>query len=193
MKESLVAINIVSKDRKLLNPTDVPLLLYWNDNSGRNIAEEFFYNDLSHNYVIKTCANIDLYTSAELNLFYFKDNDGDGKEDYTEYKIEIQSLFELDKLSDVERVFYKDYINKIFDYLYQCVFKESPNWSVEPWQWEEDIVNIYSSIKVKTPNKVNKTIVINYVRSELSQNYGLNLKNTDWIINKLENILVDMK
>ena len=193
MKESLVAINIVSKDRKLLNPTDVPLLLYWNDNSGRNIAEEFFYNDLSHNYVIKTCVNIDLYTSTELNLFYFKDNDGDGKEDYTEYKIEIQSLFELDKLSDVERVFYKDYINKIFDYLYQCVFKESPNWSVEPWQWEEDIVNIYSSIKVKTPNKVNKTIVINYVRSELSQNYGLNLKNTDWIINKLENILVDMK
>ena len=54
MKESLVAINLVTKDRKLINPTDVPLLLYWNDNMGRNIAEEFFYNDLSHNYVIKT-------------------------------------------------------------------------------------------------------------------------------------------
>ena len=189
MKESLVAINLITKDRQLLNPTDVPILLYWNDGAGRTIAEEYFFNDVSHNYTIKLCCNMDLYTFSELNLFYFKDNDGDGEEDYTEYKVDIQELFELNKLNDVERVFYKEYINQIFDYLYNCVYKESPEWSLEPWQWEDDIIHIYKKIKEKSPDRVTKATVVNYVRSELSQKYGLNPNNTNWIIENLQKIL----
>ena len=34
MKQSLVSINLTTLDKKLLNPSNIPLLLYWNDNNG---------------------------------------------------------------------------------------------------------------------------------------------------------------
>ena len=193
MKQSLVSINLTTLDKKLLNPSNVPLLLYWNDNNGNTITEEYFFNEKSHKYTIDTCCNIDLYTKSQLCFFYFKDIDDDGTEDYQESIIDIQSLFEFDKLEDFERVFYKEYIIHVFDYLYECSYKEKPIWSVEPWKFEDDILRIYKCLQEKYPRKIDKTTIINYFRSEFTQKYKLNIKNSEWIIVRLENILKNEK
>jgi hypothetical protein len=193
MKQSLVSINLVTKDKQLLNPAYVPILLYWNDNNGNGIPEEFFYNEKSHKYTVDTCCNVDLYTKSQLSFFYFKDVDYDGTEDYQEGMVDIQTLFEFDKLEDFENVFYKEYIVQIFDYLYECSFKEKPIWSVEPWKFEDDVVNIYKTLQEKYPRKIEKLTIVNYFRSEFTQKYKLNTKNSEWIIVKLENILKNEK
>ena len=48
-----------------------------------------------------------------------------------------------------------------------------------------------AKIQEKYPKKISKPTVINYVRSELTQKYNLNIDNSNWIIEKLENILSD--
>lgn len=192
MKASLVALNLVDNNKKLLNPSNYPILLYWNESSGRNITEEIFYNDNSNNFITNTCCNIDLYTSSSINFFYFIDKDGDGDEDYTEVNIQIQDLFSLSALSKEQSIFFKNYLIETFSYLYFCSYKENPNWSIEPWKWEDDLIDIYIKIQEKYPKKILKATVINYVRSELSQKYGLNTNNIEWIISNLENILSEV-
>jgi hypothetical protein len=92
-------------------------------------------------------------------------------------------------LHDEDNIFYKDYINKIFNYLYNCSYKEDYNISSNPLLWEDNIIDIYKKIQHKYPNKISKNTVINYIRSELLQTYNLNTDNTNWIINKVINIL----
>lgn len=189
MKESLVAINIIKNGYELLNPSSVPILLYWNDKENKTIQEEIFNNKTSYDYIINKCCNIENYTYSGLSFFYFKDVNDDAIEDYIEYSIDIQTLFNLSSLHDEDNIFYKDYINKIFNYLYNCSYKEDYNISSNPLLWEDNIIDIYKKIQHKYPNKISKNTVINYIRSELLQTYNLNTDNTNWIINKVINIL----
>lgn len=189
MKESLVAINIVKNNCELLNPSSVPILLYWNDKVNKTIAEEIFNNEKSYKYIVNKCCNIENYTTSILSFFYFKDINDDNEEDYVEYSIDIQSLFQLSVLNDENNFFYKNYINNIFNYLYNCSYKEDYMISSNPLVWEDNIIDIYKKIQHKYPNKISKNTVINYVRSELYQTYKLNTNNINWIINNLTNIL----
>lgn len=193
MKSSLVALNLIDNNKVLLNPTNYPLLLYWNDFNGRSIPEEIFFNENSSNFIINTCCNIDLYTSSKLSFFYFIDRDNDGDDDYTESTIDIQSLFSLSVLDEDKRSFYKEYLNNIFKYLYYCTYKEDYEINNNPLEWEEDILILYRNIQNKYPKKILKDTVINYVRSELTLKYKLSSGNSDWIIEQLKNILVDEK
>lgn len=191
MKESLVAINIVKDNNILLNPTAIPILLYWNDKQYKTIDEEIFNNENSYKYIISKCANIEAYTLSKISFFYFKDTNNDNTEDYLEYNIDVQQLFKLSVLNSEDTSFYKDYINESFKYLYLCSFKEDYEFSTNPLVWEECIIDIFDKLRKKYPNKISKDTIINYVRSELLQKYKLNTDNSNWIIDKLKNILVN--
>lgn len=191
MRTSLVALNLIGNNNILLNPSNYPMLLYWNESNGRSIPEELFFNEQASKYIIEKCGNINLYTLSKISFFYFIDRDNDGDEDYTEQTIDIQNLYALKVLTNEQNFFYKDYVNKTFEYLYYCSYKEEYNITNNPLEWEEDIIHVYKKIQEKYPKKISKPTVINYVRSELTQKYNLNTDNSIWIIEKLENILSD--
>jgi hypothetical protein len=58
---------------------------------------------------------------------------------------------------------------------------------------DDTVLEIYSRIQEKFPNRFVKESVLNYVRSELKKKYGLNNTNTETVIGYLENIIKDQK
>ena len=58
---------------------------------------------------------------------------------------------------------------------------------------DDTVLEIYSRIQEKFPNRFVKESVLNYVRSELKKKYGLNNTNTEIVIEYLENIIKDQK
>jgi len=53
---------------------------------------------------------------------------------------------------------------------------------------EEIIIDIYNKIKNKYKERLNKTTFVNWIRNELITKDNLNNKNTNYIINILNNI-----
>ena len=54
---------------------------------------------------------------------------------------------------------------------------------------DEDIKNMFVKIKQKYPNKVNKDTIVNYIFSKLNENKLLSVDNTNYIINKLKQLI----
>ena len=185
MVDSFVAINIYKdKDnKKELFGNGVPLLFYCND-------MDHFENDLlsDENFrklVENNCLNTNNYTSSLMSYFHFNTEN-----EYEDKIISIQELFSINKLSDVESYFVKEYLSNIFINLYEISMHVAYENNLM-FDIDATIVDIYQSLKDKFKEKIVKSTVVNYVRSELNKK-ELTQPNIDEIINKLEIILKDM-
>jgi len=176
--DSLVAINITC-DNKLLNPTKMPILFYWDGNG--NLFDELLKEESFINLINDKCLNIAMFTKTILSCFYFKDEN----EQYTEFESDIQNIIEIN--SDLSY----DYIISICMKLYKLSMKKEFE-NFNKLNRSDLIKDIFIQIKSKYKNKFNVESFLNYVRSELQEQYNLNQHNSDIIINTyLKDIVYD--
>ena len=190
-RDSLVAINILDDNNILLNNQVVsnnsfaPLLYYWN-------GETDIINDLQNSESLcKKCSalfkNPEQYLTISLSLFYFK-YDENGEEQYEDIYKDIQDIIYLENFESDEIV--NHFILKHFCYLYKTSIKEE---YVENKDEIYNIINIYNKLKNKFKTRVSTETIINWVRSVLLEKDNFNIKNTNYIIDKLTKILKDNK
>jgi len=186
VRNSLVAINIVN-DNKLLNinGNGVPLLFYWNGED--EVLDSIFKMDIFKAKIYDVINDVNNYANSKIALFYFKYIED--KEQYNELSVLIQDYIKLKDFPEDKIDFYKEYIWQHFAYLYKSVYQEDYDKDINMLSIEDSILDIYDKIKEKHPKRVMKSTVLNYVRSELMKTNHLNMDNTDWIINKLDNLL----
>ena len=186
MRDSLVALNIVSENKTLLNNTNVPILYYWD---GENSIKENILNDVEFkHFLFSKIANINYYSNTSIYYFYFHYNDNN-EENYTEDILLVQDLFKLNDLPDDKKIFYKEYLLNHFKFLYESAYHETYSEDISIIGIDDAILDIYDKIQEKYPKRVIKSTVINYIRSELQKTDNLTMNNTDWIILQLENLL----
>lgn len=195
MKESFVAINI-TVDNVLSNPNGkkIPLLFYYDgkplediDNDDEEIVASLF-KDLKFSTEVYKFLNVDSYSTTSFSYFYFE-----GEETYKESTVDLQDYLNIDIIQkdyfwEQYKDFWKDYVKKIFSYLYGCSYKGIV-YEFNENDFNEDIRKCYDLLKIKNPNKIVKETVVNYVRYELHEKYKLNNSNIDFIISEVENIL----
>ena len=184
MIDSFVALNIYKKEdnKKELFGTGIPFLIYCNNLD--NLHEDLLLDDKFRKMVEDNCLNVNNYVLSFVGYFDFK-----GENNYFDTSIPIQELFSIDKLSEREAHFVKEYLNNIFVDLYEISMKEMYDNELM-FDIDGTIVDIYQKLQEKFKTKIVKSTVINYVRSELVKK-NLITKNVDLIIVKLENILKD--
>ena len=184
MIDSFVAINLYKDEdnKKELFGNGVPLLFYCNNLD--NLYEDLLLDDKFRKMVENNCLNVNNYTSSFMGYFDFE-----GENNYFDTSIPIQELFSIDKLSEKEAYFIKEYLNDIFVNLYEISMKDKYDDELM-FDIDRTIIDIYQRLQEKFRTKIVKSTVINYVRSELVKK-NLITKNIDSIIIKLENILKD--
>lgn len=195
MNKSLVSINIVDNNKKLYNPSTVPILYYYNGNS--ESLSDSIRNDtgfIKFLYESKLFST-DLYIKTNLSYFYFDIGnliDDNSDDNIVENNINIQDLMTLEHLHNIDvqySEFYLRYLRYHFNDLYKGVFKVDFEFSNDISNTDKEIVTIYDTIKKKYPDKIVKTTVLNYIRSVLREKENLSIENSEWIVKQLEHIL----
>lgn len=191
-RDSLVAINILNNDvllnNKLVNNNSyAPILYYWN-------GETDIVKDLqSSESLCKKCSSLfdnpEQYLTISLSLFYFK-YDENNEEQYEDVCKQIQDIIYLENFESDEIV--NHFILKHFCYLYKTSIKEEYEY-IENKDEIYNIINIYNKLKNKFKTRVSTETIINWVRSVLLEKDNFNVKNTNYIIDKLTKILKDNK
>ena len=190
MTNSLVAINIITKDNKIVNKNRVPLLFYWDGTI--DIYEAMHNSEDFINFLYNTVINKDNYTFATFAFFKYYTDDG---EHYYEDKIDVQIFLPFKNMSPDKVQFYKLYLINHFLYLYKSAYHSDYNngEEISIMGVDDAIIDIYDEIQHKYPKRVIKSTVINYIRGELQNTDKLSIDNCDWIINQLENLLNERK
>ena len=183
MTESLVAINILDKtNNKLLNPTLVPLLFYWNGED--DVLTEIRHNEDFIKFIEQHITELN-YTQTDIAFFYFTNISG--VEDYKDKNISIQEAISLNLFNSENIVNY--FIKLHFEELYKISFKtDFDNTDINI---VDEIKQIYKVLKDKFSSRISKPTVVNWVRSVLLDKDNFNNTNTTYIINKLNEILKD--
>ena len=187
---SLVSINLYcNEDQRiiLLNNTGMPMLFYWNGKD--DVYESILKDDKFRILLDKSSFNYERYTTSYLSYLMFI---LDEEEHYEDKEIAVQDLYKLSDMTDIESSFYISYLLSIFKNLYSKSLKTEYEGDIL-LDDNEKIVDIYKRIQTKFPEKFIKITVINYIRSELLKNFGLTQDNSTWIINKLNEILINEK
>jgi len=178
--DSLVSINIYRDDEeKIINK--IPLLYYWNG-EGDLLINILSDKQFKEKYLDKI--SLDSAKHLQLGYFYFK-YDQDDNEQYIENIINIYDYLDLSKFDSLNVIY--ELIKKHMFRLYKLSMKEDYD-DVKVFN-EEIIIDIYNKIKNKYKERVNKTTFINWIRNELITKDNLNNKNTNYIINILNNII----
>ena len=162
-RDSLVAINITQFD-KLLNNSTVPLLFYWNGES--DIISSLKEDESFISFIKERCMNIDNYTKCKISYFFFKYNEDN--EEYNQQIDDIQDVFQIDS----NKILILEYLTTIFKKMYNDFLKTRYSGDIM-FNTDDTVLEIYSRIQEKFPNRFVKESVLNYVRSELKKKYGL--------------------
>lgn len=183
MIESFVAINIYNdKEGKKELFNEIPLLFYCDDMD--NFKNDLLADEKFRKLVENSCLNVNNYTTSYIGYFYFN-----GDNEYEDTCIPIQELFPSDNLLDTEKYFTKEYISSIFINLYEVSMHIQYENNLM-FDIDATIKDIYQILKKKFKEKIIKSTVINYVRSELNKK-DLSKENINYIIGELETILKD--
>lgn len=189
--DSLVAINITKRNSdqnnisiELLNPSNVPLLFYWNGDG--EIKNYFINDDKLRNHIVLNTFNVNNYTYTSICYFYFT-YDADENEKYLEDYCNIQDLFSFSSMNNDEAIFFYDYLIKYFNTLYQKAFKldYTPEMTFDV---DGMIRDMFDQIQKKYPSKFSKETLFNYIRHQL-KNDNMTSNNIDFILEKLDVIL----
>lgn len=180
--DTLVSMNLFNDETsQIINK--IPLLYYWNGEG--NLVYNIIHDKL---FIEKYLNNINFnsYKKLYLGFFYFKYDENEN-ELYTEDIIKISDYINLNEFNS------KNMINEIlilhlFD-LYSVSMKTKYN-DVQVFN-EDIIIDIYTKIKSKYKEKLNKETFINWIRKEILEKDNINNDNTNYIIDYLSNVLIN--
>ena len=159
IRDSLVAINITQSD-KILNNSSVPLLFYWNGE--QDIISSLKQDDAFFSFIKEKCMSIDNYVKCRISYFYFKYNNDE--EEYNQQIDDIQDVFQIDS----NKILILEYLTTIFKKMYNDFLKTRYSGDIM-FNADDTVLEIYSRIQEKFPNRFVKESVLNYVRSELKK------------------------
>jgi len=183
LNDSLVAINIYDQNTNvLINKSLVPILFYWN---GKGDLLNNILNDekFKENY-LNSILDFDTFRNLEMSYFYFELQE-DGKEAYSDHVILISEHVKLKDFNS-DQIIYNLIIPHFYN-LYKKALKEDYD---ETKVFNDDIIiEIYRKIKDKYQEKIEKSTLVNWIRSELINTNKIDSSNTNYIINKLNQIL----
>lgn len=178
----LVSLNIISGNEKLLNPSYVPILYYWDEQSNK-LEEDLSKDEAYINYIEDHCFNIKDYGEAKIS--YFKYNIQSEEIEQNTFIIQHHHLLYM---SDKGKSLAIEYLVAIFKYLYQYAIKKE--YDVKEDQTNIDIIiDIYNILKERNQKKILPETVRNYVMSELQQKYKLSPKNMDFVLKQYDDII----
>ena len=100
-QDSLVAINLIDIDGKLLNKTSVPLLYYWNGVS--DVEDDLRNDETLCKYCNTLFINPEKYLDVLISYFYFTYSD-DETENYNESTKDFQDTVYLEKFNSLHIV-----------------------------------------------------------------------------------------
>ena len=180
--DTLVSLNIFNNENnQLINK--IPILYYWN---GEGDLLNSIITDKS--FLGKYLDNIsyNLYNSLYLGYFFFEFDDND-EEVYKDNIIKVSDYIDLDKFNS-NNILNEILVKHLFN-LYKISMKIEYD-DVQVFN-EDIILDIYSKIKDKYKEKLNKETFINWIRQELINKNKLDNNNTNYIIKYLEKILIN--
>lgn len=181
--DSLVAINVYDKITYMLyNKSCVPILFYWNGQG--DLLESILKDEKFKETYLNTIIDYNVFKNLIISYFYFKFGE-DGKEIYDD---RVESIYKYVKLKDFnsEQIIYQLVIPHFYE-LYEKALKEKYE-DTKVFN-KEIITDIYTKIKNKYKEKIEKTTILNWIRSELINNDKIDNDNINYIIEKLTKIL----
>lgn len=188
-QDSLVAINLVDIDGKLLNKTNVPLLYYWNGQT--DVISDLQNDKQLAEYCELLFINPEKYLDVLVSYFYFT-YDENGGENYNDNIMQFQDIVYLENFNSAHIV--KHYILQHFLNLYKTSIKSDySDDNNEATSVNETIIDIYNILKNRFKTRISKPTIINWVRSVLLDTNHFNTRNSDFIIKTLEQILIDIE
>jgi hypothetical protein len=181
--DSLVSINVFHEEQqKIINK--IPLLYYWN---GEGDLLMNILNDESFKTKHLDKINLDTYKHLQLAYFYFK-YDEENNEHYIENIVNVFDYLDLSKFDSINII--HELIVKYMFEVYKMSMKVE--YSHTKVYNDEIIIDIYTQIKDKYKEKLNKQTFINWIRNELITKEQITNNNSNYIIGILENILVNL-
>ncbi len=184
VEDSLVAINIVDKNRVLYNKEMCPLLYYWNGDG--SLLEELSHDE---NFIKLLAENLKQnphnYVNLQISYFYFKFIDNEDK--YESNITDLQDALCIETLDNIgETEIANFYIIKHLNELYKNAFKKD----FEIFSQNGlNIIEIYNVLKEKYGKRVSTETIKNWLRSVLISEDKLTQVNTEYIITEFEKII----
>lgn len=182
-RDSLVAINIYSKEsNKLYNKSLVPLLFYWNGNG--ELIETILKDNKIVNEYLNTIFDYEEFLKIKMSYFYFKINDND-EEEYIDNTILISNYINLKDFNSDQIIY-----SLSIPYFYELYEKAIGNKYEKVNVFNKEIIlDIYKQIKEKYQEKLYKKTFVNYIRSRLIDQKNISSDNINFIIKQINQIL----
>lgn len=180
---TIIALNIKNKEILINN---YPIMFYWDVKLNESYKELFVNSNEFKTYITTKIEELgnDFYLNGKLFVCYYVAD----LDENTEEEINIQDLFPFEKLN---QDYWVEYVYDYFVSLHDNSFKD--NKINYPDKDESVILFIYNKLRQKySNNRINRTIVTNYILSKMSDNYEyMSSKNFEYIKDRLLNILID--
>lgn len=164
-----IAINIIKDEQIIVNKYPI---IFEDINDNNELEKEIRQNENFKEY-IKNHIHFSVFNNVSINYVGIVN-------DYLyEKEIKISDIFDFFDIFSLP-----DVISEQMIYLYKCVFKKDPN-------QDYSVTDLYNAILEKHPNKVNITVVANYVASDLKDKHPkLGYKIINEITNKTKEELI---
>lgn len=186
---NLVSINITHHDTVLMNTDQIPLLYYW-DGETNDLINDIVSSEYISQFINTNICTCDIYDTAKLSYFTYE-IDEQNNEQYANHTVMIQTVLPLYRISAPLYLKYALIVfNKIYHNAFNVDFTASDTYdNVLMNNDESRITEIYKQVKQKYGTRISLKTLLEYMRSQLSENTHLSVENINFIYEKIETLL----
>ena len=186
---NLVSINITHHDTVLMNTDQIPLLYYW-DGETNDLINDIVSSEYISQFINTNICTCDIYDTAKLSYFTYE-IDEQNNEQYANHTVMIQTVLPLYRISTPLYLKYAlTVFNKIYHNAFNVDFTASDTYdNVLMNNDESRITEIYKQVKQKYGTRISLKTLLEYMRSQLSENTHLSVENINFIYEKIETLL----
>jgi hypothetical protein len=179
MVNCFIALNVSYEDT-LLNDSTVPIIFYWDGIS--DIQEDIKSNEHFMDMLNRKCLSVEKYSKAIISLCYIND---DNSHEYGDYTISIEEILPFEDIKDNDFMF--GYVSEILLKLYKKVFKmEYVRNDIDDLNFKVEMRDIIKKIREYLGRPISNETILNYILSQLDEQFKLSEKNKTWLIEKVK-------
>lgn len=185
-----VAINIYVKalydnsKNILLNPTESPLIYYWDENE--ELIDCLFSEEPLKEWIIELCKDNSIFEDAKVCIFYLE-NEGVEGEDFEKFRTETVSIQDILPIELIDKETCYKYFLDILKELYVDVFKQE--YESDITDLDERTRDIYNKIINGVKREILLSTVSSYIYKTLRERTNLIEKNISKLLKIFNNII----